>query len=162
MLTPLIEPETLRNTVSPEVYMAVFDDMNTGDPGLVDQSAAVQEVIDDASVMVVSRLPAIYGQVPDGVDTSIPILLKTAIRMYLRYFTFIRRPEYTRVTGREETGMLEAADSIMAKIQSGIMQIPPRDNPPQASPGNIGGIVYESGPRLMTESLDGTSNSGDF
>lgn len=162
MLTPLIEPETLRNTVSPEVYMAVFDDMNTGDPGLVDQSAAVQEVIDDANVMVVSRLPAIYTQIPDGTNTNIPVLLKAAIRMYLRYFTFIRRPEYTRVTGREETGMLEAADAIMSKVQAGIMQIAPKDSPPEPQPENVGGFVYDGRQRVFLDSPTGARNSGDF
>lgn len=162
MLTPLIDAETLRNTVSPEVYVAVFDDTNCGDLAVIDVSGPVTEVIDDANMLVLASLPANYATIPDGADTSIPVLLKTAVRLYLRYFTFIRRPEYTRVTGRDESGLLEYADKIMGRIRAGILQIPPKDNPQHIAPGNLGGIVYESGPRTMVDSADGTFNGGDF
>jgi hypothetical protein len=162
MLVPLVDAETLRNTVTPEVYMAVFDDRRTKDPSSVDQSGPVQEVIDDANALVISSLAPICARVPDGTDPAIPVLLKTVSRLYLRYFTFIRRPEYTRVTGKDEASLLKHAKEIVDEIRSGLMAVAPNDGTPKVSVGNVGGIVYESGPRLMTDSLDGTSNSGDF
>jgi len=162
MLVPLVDADTLKNAISPEVYMAVFDDLNTGDAGEVDQSGQVQEVIDDANVLVVSALPAIYEKIPDGTDASIPVLLKTCIRLYLRYFTWIRRPEYTRVTGRDESKLLELADSLMAKIQAGILRIAPKDSPPEPKPRNVGGFMMSMSQRVMLPNADGSRNSGDF
>jgi hypothetical protein len=162
MLVPLIDAETLRNTVSSEVYLAVFDDQRTGDVSQVDQSGPVMEVIDDANVLVISRLPPIYKTIPDGTDPTISVLLKTAIRMYLRYFTFSRRPEYTRVTGRDETTLLKKADSIMDEVQAGILRIAPADSPPEATPRNVGGLILSSSQLVMLPNTDGSFNSGDF
>lgn len=162
MLVPLIDAETLRNTVSPEVYMAVFDDQREGDVAKVDQSGPVQEIIDDANVLVVSALPAIYVTIPDGTDPTIPVLLKTAIRLYLRYFTFIRRPEYTRVTGRDESNLLKKADDLIAKIQAALLRIAPNDSPPEPKPRNVGGLAMYMGQRVMLPNADGSPTSGDF
>lgn len=162
MLVPLIDAETLRNTVNPEVYMAVFDDLRTGDPSKVDQSGPVLEVLDDANAMVISALPAIYSTIPDGTDPQIPVLLKTAIRLYLRYFTWLRREEYTRVTGRDEQKLLDMADSVINRIRAGLLQIAPKDSPPEPSPENIGGRVRNTRQRVMLDSPDGHRNSGDF
>ena len=162
MLAPLIDADSLRNTVTPEVYMAVFDDTRSGDPDIVDQSGGVQEILDDASVLVISRLPAIYYTIPDGSDQAIPVLLRTAIRLYLRYFTFIRRPEYTRVTGRDETKMLDMANSVMDQVQAGILRIVPKDSPPEPKPRNVGGLMMSMSQRVMLPNADGSSNSGDF
>jgi hypothetical protein len=162
MITPLIDAAALRSAVAPEVYMNVFDDLDCKDPDQVDQSPVVQDVLDDANAWVISGLPAIYGTIPDGTDGTISVLLKSAIHMYLRYFTFIRRPEFTRALGRDWEGMLKTGDTIMDRIRAGLLQIAPKDAPPEPSPRNLGGMSVDGGQRVFCDSPDGTRNSGDF
>jgi hypothetical protein len=162
MLTPLVDAEAIRDLLNPEVYLAVFDDQRTGDISQVDQSGPVRRVLKHANALVVSSLTPIYAKIPDGTDSAIPDLLDAVIGMYLRYFTWLRREEYTRVTGRDESKLLAEARLQVSEIRAGLMQIAPNDSPPEPSPRNVGGTVRDSRQRVFLDSTNGHRNSGDF
>jgi hypothetical protein len=164
MIVPILMAEELRSSLSDQVFMAIFDDDETGDVGITEQSSAVNDVLQDANVWVISRLPAIYVTIPDGSDAGYSDLLKSAVRLYAKYLAFGRRPEYTRSIGRtrSQQDAKSTADNLMNQIQAGILRIAPRDNPPEMSPRNVGGFVLSTTQRAMLPNVDGASNSGDF
>lgn len=165
MLTPGITAADLRAALGLQLYMGIFDDDRAGVVTVVDKSPGVAEVLEGANALVISRLPAVYYTIPDGADTAgVSSLLKTAIRLYAKYFAYSRDEEFAKHTGRTKDAVncWNIAESIMDKVQAGILRIAPKDNPPEPKPRNVGGLVMASGQFVMATSPDGTINSGDF
>ena len=162
--TPFIQPEDLMADIAPEAYKAIYDDNRTGDVEQIHQTLGVQNTLKYAHSWVVSALPVVYVTIPDGLDKGIPDLLKSAESQYAQYLAWNRKPKYTRDNGRtrDRDRALELANAIMAKIQADLLQITPKDNPPEPQPRNVGGTSFNGNQRVFLDSPDGHHNSGDF
>lgn len=152
-----ITASDLAAALGAQVYMQIFDDASTGDIPTVDASAQVELVIERAHSEVLSYVPAIYESLP----TSIPTLLKSAELDYAVALSLERHPEYVRAYGeeaREKRWM--RAEKKMGRIVQSIQQI--TDGAPAGRPGNVGGVIRDTAPRVMVDGPDGTHNGGDF
>jgi hypothetical protein len=161
-LAPYITPVELRDALSPATYMAIFDDEQCGSTITVDASTAVALVLARAHSRVVSWLGSNYSRIPLVTDAGIPLLLKDAELNYAIGMSYDRHPEYVRAYGcdPQRKSAWDMAELTMERIQAAVLRL--EDGTPVAKPKNIGGIVWESGPRTLTDSLDGTYNGGDF
>jgi len=161
-LTPFITAAQLRTTLGLSTYLALFDEDNTGDTDIVDGSDAVALCIKRAHVRVVSRLGILYNKIPDGTDAEISDLLVDAEINYAVGISFDRHPEYVKTYGEDKKrdAAFDQADATMEMIQAAILTIV--DAPPAPSPANVGGVVIDSGQRVMIDSNDGCRNSGDY
>ncbi len=164
-------PQDLVDAISETAYMAIFDDGNTGSRVIVDASRPVLSVIARAHAQTCSYLPRVYAVMPPeapganivvGGD-SISVLLKDFEVQWATIYAYRRHPEYVRTYAAEPNGALTkelvAALERFALLQ---VQIAPTDSPPQPAPGLAQSIVYASGPRIISDNSDGTSNMGDF
>lgn len=162
VLLPYITADDLRDALSPPTFLAIFDDDTSGQ--VADDRPAVVQVIRRAHSRVVSRLPDLYKTIPN-VDPQVgpvPDLLFDAELAYAVALSLQRHPEYARTFG-EDTRVKQAfsqAEQIMTELQEAILRI--ADMPPEPAPRNVGGIILNSGPRVMIDNPDGTPNSGDF
>jgi hypothetical protein len=163
--------QDLRVALSPAMYLALFDDDNTGDVSAVDASAGVLSVLAESLVLVTSWLPDIYKTLPPetspaGIVTggdSMPILLKVAQLQYARVLSYRRHPEYVKTYGAEPGGTLwKEANEFLERIQDGVQRVTSNDTPPEVLPENVGGSAAYDGPRIAISSPDGTPNSGDW
>lgn len=161
-LEPFVTPQMLRDTLSPATYMALFDDEQTGSISDVDESAPVLLLLRRAHIRVVSWLGHNYTKLPLVTDTDVSDLLIDAELNYAVGMAYDRHPEYTRSYGEEpkRKAAWDQAELTMMRVQEAILRLP--DAPSMGQPANVGGIVYESGPRTLTDSIDGTFNGGDL
>lgn len=161
-LAPYIAASDLRAALSPAVYMAIFDDEQTGSIADVDASNAVALVLARAHSRVVSWLGHTYTKLPLATDSEVPYLLKDAELNYAIGMSFDRHPEYVRAYGADpqRKNAWDQAELTMNRVQEAILRFV--DAPSVGKPVNVGGIVFDSGPRTLTDSLDGTYNGGDF
>lgn len=152
----------LINRITPQVYLAMFDDENTGEVTIVND-AAVQLVIDEAegevdSYLLTERglpLPALVGGVVDR-------LVKLAVLDFAEVLSY-RHPEYIKTYGEsaKADALWERAEKRMERVRSAIQRLPDVDQA-GGKPANVGGIIVDDGPRTILSSADGTSNLGDF
>ena len=164
-LTSFMTGVGIMNALSKEVYLAIYDDDDTGDVDTVHASDGVKDDIRSAHVWVVSAIKTLYEKIPDGSDPQgFSDLLWSCEREYCKYLAFKRRPEYTRSTGRtrDRDEAKERATELLEQIRAGLLQIVPEDKPPEPVPENLGGIVYDGGQRVFLDGPNGTNNSGDF
>lgn len=154
-LTTFVAPSDLKLALNPTTYLAIFDDGNTG--VVQDTDPGVLLVLERSFAEVLSYLPRIYDSLPTG----IPTLLKSCQLDYAVALSYERHPEYVRSFGEEKRAeRWGRAEKRMERIADSFQEI--TDNAPAARPGNVGGITYDAGPRMLTDSSDGTNNSGDF
>jgi hypothetical protein len=92
-----------------------------------------------------------------AVPANIPSLLEDAELCYCEGLAYDRHPEYSRTYGRPK---FAEGDELMERVQTGLLRI--ADNPPEATPGNIGGVIVDDGQRMFLGSTNGSLNSGDF
>lgn len=163
-VTPIVSGSDLRAALSPETYMNIYDDDNTGSFASVDSSVQVANDLRSAHIWVVSGLAPVYSSFPDGTDSEYSQLLFSAELEYAKYLAFKRRPEYTRTLGRgsDREESLSRAKDIIDMICAGLMRIIPQDAPPEGVPRNVGGVTIVSGNSVMLPAPDGTPRSGDF
>lgn len=161
-LTPFITAAELRATLSPATYMAIFDDEQTGSVSLVDASTAVLLTLSRAHIRTVSWLPPSFDKLPKSSDTDVSILLKDAELNYAVGLSYDRHPEYVRAYGADpqRKAAYDQAELTMTRVQAAVLRLP--DSPSMDEPHNVGGIVYESGPRTLIDSFDGSRNGGDL
>lgn len=161
-LDPLNTPTNLRDALSIQTYMALFDDMGLGDVATVDASGAVEQVLQMAHIRCVSWLGANYSKLPASTDTDVSVLFKFAELQYAIAMSFDRHPEYVRQYGEtpRKNSALAQAELTMQRVQEAILK--PVDSPSMGEPKNIGGRVVDSGQRIMLGSTNGALNSGDF
>jgi hypothetical protein len=162
ILSPYITAAELRAALSPSVYMAIFDDEQIGSTIEVDASVPVQLVLARAHARVVSWLPHTYTQLPLSTDLEVPYLLKDAELNYAIGMSFDRHPEYVRSYGMDpqRKSAWDQAELCMTRVQQAILRF--ADSPSINAPTNSGGIVFDTGPHTITDSLDGTRNGGDL
>ena len=163
-VTPVVTGSDLRAALSPEAFMNIYDDDNSGVFATVDASPQVTNDLRSAHIWVVSGLAQVYSSFPDGTDSEYSQLLFSAELEYAKYLAFKRRPEYTRMFGRagDREESLSRAKDIIDMLCSGAMRIIPNDAPPEGVPRNVGGAYSDGEHRVMLPSPDGTPNSGDF
>lgn len=139
--------------------IAIFDDDGDGEP----DEAPMKLVIDRSNVRVAARMPMIYTTAPSEIPSAVSVLLKDAALDYAAALAFQRHPEYVKTNGEKRAQALyDRAEKTMDLVQQSTLRIPTNDNPPEPKPENIGGFVADDGPRLINNSLDGTTNAGDF
>lgn len=161
-LAPYITAADLRAALSSSVYMALFDDEQTGVTATVDASLGVTLTLARAHSRVVSWLGHTYSKLPLVTDTEVPYLLKDAELNYAIGMAYDRHPEYVRAYGSDaqRQNAWDQAELTMNRIQEAILRF--ADAESVGDPVNVGGIVYDTGPRTLTDSLDGTYNGGDL
>lgn len=172
MTTPsYITAQDLADELSEPTYMAIFDDTNVNDRSTVDTSTAVLTVLRRSLVWVSSWLPDIYRTLPPetgaaGVPTgndSIPAIFKDACLQYAAILSYRRHPEYVKTYGASPDGpLMQGLTDMMQRIQDGTQRVTTNDSPPEAKPRNVGGAGVDGASRIITDSPDGTTNSGDF
>lgn len=153
-----IDEDDAVNELSPTTIIALFDDGNTGtaDSGQVDLTIADAEGLFDASIATQYALP-----LPTLAGGAIDRLIKRACKQYFRALAFGRHPEYLQGYGEKESkASYDRADRLMMSIKSAMQEMPDMKSTKRAA--NVGGVVYDSGPRTICDSADGTSNGGDF
>lgn len=163
-----LKQSDLQSALGPGTFLNIFDDDNDGTVILADENVA--QVLALAHAEVISYLPDVYAKLPPetpsgivaGNDT-IPVLLKSAELTYAIVFAIDRHPEFAKTYGLENRDALwKRAEAKMDRLRKAIQQIAATDSPPEPAPGNTGGIVRDSGPRVFIDSADGTHNGGDF
>lgn len=142
--------------------MSIYDDEQCGSITEVDASTAVNLTLARAHARVVSWLGHTYNQLPLSTDTDVPFLLKDAELNYAIGMSYDRHPEYVRAYGMDpqRKSAWDQAELCMTRVQQAILRFV--DSPTIAAPTNVGGLIYDTGPHTITDSLDGTRNGGDL
>lgn len=158
-----ITARNLIDRLTERTYVAMFDTNNTGQVSQVDD-AQVQQVIDNAEAEVDSFLLTIrLLPLPATISPSIDRLVVLCCLDFAQGFAYELHPEYARQYGDGTKGetIMERARLRMQRIRAGIQELPDVDAQ-AGKPTNIGGIVYDAGPRTIVDGPDGTRNGGDL
>lgn len=156
-------PQNLVDTLSPGTFLAYFDDNNTGNVATVMAGTAVGQVLASAHAMVLSYLIRIYPTMPPELPAPVSNLLSTAELQFAQALTMDRHPEFSATLGKTRDSHWTAATTLMENIADAKQEIAPNDNPPPGeSPATDGGLIYDNGPRMLTDADDGTDALGDF
>jgi Protein of unknown function (DUF1320) len=148
----------LENALSPQTILAIFqDDLTVGTPS----AAAMADVCARASAMVDSWLAPVYTGPFPIVQSPVPAMCKELALHYAVAFSFERHPDYVRTFGEAPRAeRWRRADEMGARLQAAVLRIP--DYVADPVPANVGGLVYDTGPRTILDAADGTSHGGDF
>lgn len=127
--------------------------------GAVD-TAALDLVFSRAGAWVDAYLATVYRG-PWPIPSPTPVMVKEAALTMAIGLSYDRRPEFVRqVFGEARRDYRKEAKDALKMFAEGNLTIV--ENSPAKSDTITGGIVYASGPRLIVDSPDGTSNTGDF
>lgn len=149
----------ISNALSPATFLALLDDNGDGaaDTGPLLSVLQRAEGIVDAFISTELTLP-----LNDAQDRYI---FEAALELAIG-FSFERRPEYVRNMGGMEgrggsnVNHYARAMDLLAKAKSGQVKLP--DNNAAQPAKNLGGIIYDNGPRMIIDGSDGTDNGGIF
>jgi hypothetical protein len=151
----------LRNAIWPGMFKQLFDDTGAGTVAV--GATNVLQVLARAHAEVTSYLPRAYDVTPAELPNAVSQLLVSAEIDFAVAFAFSRRPELAEKLGANFIDLtFKRATKKMENIANTVQQIAPNDTPPAAKPNTLGGIVYDTGPRMLVDSSDGTVNGGDF
>lgn len=145
----------IEDAVGASAVLACFDDDNDG----VADATPVAAVIARAGAWVDSYMSRAYpGTYPLA---TTPAEVKEAALFHAIARMYDRKPEYIRTTGDgARVNYREMGDALLRNLVAGVQAI--TETTPAQGHGPAGGIVTTTGPRLMIDSPDGTSNGGDF
>ena len=146
-----------------ETFLAIFDDNNSGDTGLVNDTS-VQLVIDGAEGEVDSYLITNRAQpLPPTTNPVVDRMIERACLELAMSLSWERHPEYVRTYGENPRALAlrERAQTTLQRIKEGRQELPDQDSQ-NPKPTNIGGIVFDEGPRTAITSSDGTENGSGF
>lgn len=147
----------LRAALSPSTYLAIFDDDNDGTAN----ADVVALVLQRAHAEVISHLPRAFRGAPGDIPADLRPLLQSAELDFAMAFSFERHPEYVRSFGEgQRLSFYKRGRDTMERVATGAQW--PTSDTTTLAPRTVGGIVYDHGPRVLTDSPDGTSNGGDF
>jgi len=150
--------------INPTTFVAIFDDANTNDPDDVND-VSVLAVIHEAEAEVDSYLITQYPMpLPALVGGAIDRLVKLAALDFAQALAWRRHPEYVRSFGESHRAddLEVRARARMLRIQEAIQQLPDQAELNGQRPRNVGGLVFDDGPRTIIPWPDGTDNGGDF
>jgi hypothetical protein len=148
----------LETALSRPTVAAIFTDPD-GD-GSLDQFA-IEDVINRAEGEVDSFLIPVIDITSPNLN-RFDRLLKLAAVEFAVCFSFERHPEYVKTFGEDprSTSRYQRAVKRMERIQSAVQELPDQNG--AVRPANVGAIIYDSGPRMICDSPDGTQNSDGF
>lgn len=150
----------LENAATPAMVTAIYDDGNTG----ALNTAAIAADIDRGEQEVLSWLGDEYGPPPFTgailTQLSADPFLKYAALDYALAYMFDRHPEYPQgaTDAKERSWRFQRADQRMQRVLSGRQRPTTMTTPP----ANVGGVVVDNAPRIISDSPDGTYNGGDL
>lgn len=161
---PYVTDDELRAALGLETYINLFDDKgqyNRETEVMPDaMQAAVDLVILRADARVNAWMPPNYkGTLP--FPAPIPELVREMALMYAEALAWKRNPDYLNSMKMTPAvaELLKAADQLGLQVQQATLRLYDAEVP---TPANVGGVVYNSGPHVIIDSPDGTSNRGDF
>lgn len=147
----------LQAALSPATYLAIFDDNNDGTAN----PDVVALIIKRAHAETISHLPRAFRGAPGTIPTDLQPLLQSAELDFAMAFSFERHPEYVRSFGEgPRLSFYKRGIEKMERIATGAQW--PTSDTATLQPRTVGGVVYDLGPRTMVDSMNGTSNGGDF
>jgi hypothetical protein len=77
--------------------------------------------------------------------------------LWARALSYERHPEYVRIYGDGPRKEAQAFGEDLALAKQLLSELEGLEGPV-----NVGGALYADGPRMLTDSADGTKNGGDF
>ena len=86
-----------------------------------------------------------------------PELIRMSSMLWGKALAFERHPEYVKTFG---DGPRKAAEAFLDRLIAARSYL--ADALSMTKPNNVGGVVYNRGPRMTLDNTDGTPNSGDF
>ncbi len=148
----------LENALSVETVFHLYNDGNVGTVSAI----AIADVGTRSSAMAESWLAPVYGGPWPITQAPLPVLLKELAIQYGIIYSYQRDMDYVHSMGEKLSldGLMKRADMLGERMQASILMMPDYTAEPKAR--NVGGIVYDNGPRTMVDNLDGSSNAGDF
>jgi hypothetical protein len=149
-----IDGTDVENYLSPAIIREIFDDTNLG-PGVFDASTSpgVLLTIDLAEGQFESWNK---GTRTVPLVTTTDRLAKTCCLELFGAYAFERHAELVR-SGQADARR-KRVEAMLLRISEGLQQLPDE----KTKPGNIGGVVYSAGPRVVIDQIDGTTTRGDF
>lgn len=159
-----ISSADLINRLTPDTFVAIYDDENNNDPDNVNDDA-VQADIDAAEAEVDSWIIATYATPsPDLVGGAIDRLVRLAAVDYACSLAWRRHPEYVKQFGENPRadGLWHLAEARMKRIQEGMQQLPDVTEQGADRAANVGGPTFDDGNRIIIPDADGSDNMGDF
>jgi len=158
-----IDSDQLRDALTRETYMAIFDDDNTGDERLVND-VRLNMVIDGAEGEVDSYLITNRAlPLPPVVNPAVDRMVRRSCLEFAMSLSWEAHPEYIRQYGENSRVKIlwERATLRMQRVKEGRQELPDQDQQ-NAKPTTQGGLVLDEGPRTIVTSSDGTSNGDGF
>lgn len=148
-----------------DTFMQIYDDDSVGDLKIAKASPALQQDIDSAEgevdswLITENKLP-----LPTTTNPSVDRLVKACALDFCQALGFRRHPEYVRTFGENgrADSLWKMATDRMRRIQEATQQLPDVVQQTGKKQANVGGIVFDSGPRTVIDGADGTHNSGDL
>ena len=159
----LIDSDDLEDALSPNTMLQLFNDDRSGSPN----ERPLKSVIKRAEAMVYSYLFRMTGSatIPQSLATEIWLLKQAALNWAIPY-SYLRHGEYVRTFGEnpKTNPLLKQADEMMERLCTGKQAAPELAalNQGDGFADVVGGVTVDNGPRTMTDSPDGTVNTGDF
>lgn len=147
----------LTNRLGGQTVTALYDDTGTSTVN----ATALADVLAGASARVDSYLARNYEVTLPITQVPIPAMVKEAALEWAIYLSFRRKPEYIRTYWNQALPDLQkSAEELSDRLAEAAQYIP--DLAAQPTPGNVGGVTYDTGARLICDASDGTTNAGDF
>jgi hypothetical protein len=146
----------VENRWSPSSVAYVFTD-----PGSSSINAdALAACIDDAEAEVESWLLGDIAVDSPAFNRADRMIRRCAFDFFC-VFAYRRRPEYEKTFGDAPRGqsLWEDAQARMQRVQASLQRLPDQ---PNLTPGNLGGIITDDGPRQCITSADGRRNGDGF
>jgi hypothetical protein len=162
--TAYMTPDDLRAAMDQNAFREIFAE--GGNAEVADSCRALQLCIQQAHDEVTSNLAPLYDRLPDPLPAAVPSLARTAEIAYAKYFAYDRKPALANKVGSTYLKDLwERAEARMDRLKAAVQAFPapakPAEAPAPAPAVNVGGIVYDYGPRVTLD-RGSTRNSGDF
>ncbi len=148
----------LESALSPQTIAAIYDDGNTGTLN----AAAIALTIERAEALASSFLVGFYT-LPLVVPTD--GMMRSACLDFAISLSFDRAPEYVRQFGEgpRSDGYYSRGVATMQRIQAAVQKLPDEvAGAGSDGPRNVGGIIYDQGPRTMITGADGRDNGSGF
>jgi hypothetical protein len=158
-----IDSAKLMVALTPETFLACFDDENTGDVNTVDDEA-VQLAIDGAEGEVDSYMITARPQpLPSTTSPAVDRIVERSCLEFAMSLAWERHPEYVRTYGENPraTALWDRATKRMERVKEGRQELPDVDEQ-NGRPSTLSPVVFDEGPRTITTSADGTENGSGF
>lgn len=146
----------LENAIGLQTVFALFSD-GTAQVN----AAAMADCLNRASYLVDSFIARVYAGPFPITQSPIPGMIRVAAIDFAASFAFERHPEYARSFGEDPRAKLwQRALDTMERICDALQEMP--DFVAQPKQKTIGGVLYDKGPRTISDDTSGNDRGGDF